>query len=576
MKTLAVTCIAAVLYTAGPLAASPAFELKPCERADLPADARCATYEVFENRAAKAGRKVALQVVVLPAREEPRLPDPIVYFAGGPGAASIPEGVGLTNEMPGLRTRRDVLLVDYRGTGESDPLNCPGMQGTGGAQGFLDSFLPVDKVRECWNELAKERDLSQYTSDTAVDDLEEVRQALGYGKLNLMGGSYGTRAVLVFLRRHPQSVRTATLLGVYPTQEKGPLKMARSAQDALDGLVAECAGDAACHGAFPKLKDEIAAILARAERDPVSVELTDPETGKPISLKLNRSGVAQTLRYMLYMPTAAAQLPLSVHLAAQGDYKPLAETAYFFAANLSSMSDGFFLSVTCAEDLPYIREAEIAPAVAGTYLDDFRIRQQQAACKAWPVPAVGESFREAVRSDVPTILFSGERDPVTPKTDGELAAGTLSRSRHFVIADGAHGLAGLSGLECLNDLVIAFVETAGPEALDASCLTKIERPQFVLAREQDVKLAAADLDRLTGTYTSREQGFQVAIERVGERLRAAVAGQPPLLLVPLSPTRFRLEGLPGGFLFEFRLADGRAESASFQQPGQPAQTLTRE
>jgi pimeloyl-ACP methyl ester carboxylesterase len=478
--------------------------------------------------------------------------------------------------MPGLRARRDVLLVDYRGTGESAPLNCPGMQGTGGAQGFLDSFLPADKVRSCWAGLAKERDLSQYTSDTAVDDIEEVRQALGYGKLNLMGGSYGTRAVLVYLRRHPESVRTATLLGVYPTQEKGPLKMARSAQEALDGLVAECATDAACHGAFPKLKEEIAAVLARTARDPVTVELTDPETGKPMSLRLNESGVAQTLRYMLYVPTAAAQLPLSVHLAAQGDYQPLAETAYFFATNLTSMSDGFYLSVTCAEDLPSIGEAEIAPAVAGTYLGDFRIRQQQAACKAWPVPASPASFREPVKSDVPTILFSGERDPVTPKRDADLAAETLSHSRHFVIPDGAHGMGGLSGLECLHDLLVSFVETAKPEALDAACLAKIGRPEFVLTRAEDVQLAEAELDRLTGTFSSRELGFAVTIERVGGRLRATVASQPPILLVPLSPTRFRLEGLPGGFLFEFQLADGRAESASFQQPGQPAQTLTRE
>lgn len=573
MKTLTATLWLASLC---PLSVSAAVELKPCERADLPADARCAKYEVFENRTTRAGRKIALQVVVLPAKEAPRLPDPVVYFAGGPGAPSIPEGVGLINEIEGLRKRRDVLLVDFRGTGESAPLNCPGMQGTTGAQGFLDQFMPADKMRACWDALAKERDLAQYRSDTAVDDVEEVRQALGYGKVNLMGGSYGTRAAMVYLRRHPESVRTATLMGVYPTQEKGPLNMAKSAQGALDGLVAECAADAACHGAFPKLTDEIAAVLARAEREPMTVELSDPETGKPIPLRLNRNGVAQTLRYMLYVPMAASQLPLNVHLAAQGDFKPLAETAFFFAANLTALSDGFYLSVTCAEELPHIREAEIAPAIAGTFLDDFRIRQQQAACKAWPVPPASEAFLDAVRSDVPTLMLSGERDPVTPKSDGDLAGRTLSKSRHFVVPDGAHSLAGLSGLECVNGMIEAFVESGSTDGLDASCLAKVSGPPFGLTREEEIKVAAADLDRLTGTYGSRELGFQVAIERAGERLRATVAGQPPLLLVPLSLTRFRLEGLPPGFVLEFQLADGRATAATFQEPGQPAQTLTRQ
>jgi len=200
--------------------------------------------------------------------------------------------------------------VDSRGTGGSAPLRCPELQGTQGVQGVLDNFLPADKVRACRERLSKVADLTQYTTDNTVDDVDEVRAALGYPQVNIMGGSYGTRPVLVYLRRHPDRVRTAILDGVVPTHDRAPLFFARSTQKALDGLVAECAGDAGCARVFPRFQEEIAAVLARAEREPARVRLTDPRTGKPYEVRLSRSGVAQTLRYMLYDPASASELPL--------------------------------------------------------------------------------------------------------------------------------------------------------------------------------------------------------------------------------------------------------------------------
>ena len=422
-------------------AAAPRLILGACKDPELPKDARCGTYQVFENRAAKAGRKISLRVVVLPALGPDRRPDAIVAFAGGPGESSVGEAGFLNQELARLRQHRDFLLVDSRGTG-SALLACPELRDV---QGFLDGFVPADKVRACGERLRKVADLSQYTTDNAVDDIDEVRAALGYPQVNVMGGSYGTRSVLVYLRRHPDRVRTAILDGVVPTHDRAPLFFARSTQKALDGLVAECAGDAGCARAFPHLREEIAAVLARAEREPVRVQLNDAKTGKPYEVRLSRAGVAQTLRYMLYSPSSAAELPLRVHLAARGDWKPLAETGSNFARGMSSLDNAFFFGVTCSEDVPFIREEEIPAAVAGTFLGDFRIRRQQEACAGWPAAKIPASFLEPVTSDVPALIIAGERDPATPPSDGKEAARTLRHSKYVLIPDAGHGTGRLQG-----------------------------------------------------------------------------------------------------------------------------------
>ncbi len=549
--------------------------------------ALCGTYEVFENRATRTGRKIPLRVVVLPATGPGRLPDPFVYFAGGPGDASIPGGVFMARQLPALRQKRDVLLVDYRGTGQSGRLFCPELGGAGGVQGVLDNYLPFDKIRACRDRLKKEVDLSWYTTDAAVDDIEEVRTALGYGPLNLLGVSYGTRAAQAYLRRHPGSVRTVTLEGVVAPDERLPLGLARASQEALDGLFAECEGDPACRGAFPQLRQEVDAVLRRATAEPVRVELT--ETGQPFEIRLGRGGVVQTLRYRLYSPAEAALLPLEVHLAAQGDWKPLSHAARIYGNRLiSSIAPGFFLSVTCAEDLAFIREEEVAAAVAGTFVGDFRVRAQKAACEGWPTRDLGADHRSLVVSNVPALLISGERDPATPAAGAARVARTLKRARHLVIADGAHGIDGMLGEDCYAGLVTAFIEAGTAEGLDTSCLARLRRPEFALTSvltagddpEAVVTVTQADLERLPGSYANQEMGFTFKVELLEGQLRVSVTQGPPFppfLLIPTSPTRFRAEGegLAPGLMVGFQVTDGKATALIVAQSGMPEVVMTR-
>jgi pimeloyl-ACP methyl ester carboxylesterase len=580
MKPIVVLSILGLSLLPLPAAAAPApasrLKLGACTDPALPKDAKCGTYEVFENRAARKGRKIPLRVVVLPALGKDRLPDPVVYFSGGPGESSVTDGIYMAQELAPLRQRRDFLLVDQRGTGSSGSLDCPELHGTQeGVQGFLDHFVPTDKVRACHERLEKVADLTQYTSDNAIDDVDEVRAALGYPKVNIMGGSYGTRAVLVYLRRHPGKVRTAILDRVVPTHDRAPLFFARSTQKALDGLVAECMDDAACAGAFPRLKEEIGAVLAQAARGPVSVQLLDPKTAKPYEVRLSRNGVAQTVRYMLYNSEQAAEIPLRVHLAAQGDWKPLAETAVSLAQGMGGLSNAFFFGVTCSEDVPFIREEEIAPAVAGTFLGDFRVRQQQEACAAWKAAKVPASFLEPVVSDVPSLVIAGSLDPATPPTDGEEAARTLRRSKYVVIPGAGHGQNGFKGQECITALQVKLVEDGSVDRLDTSCVARMQRPAFVLGMgDPEVAVSQADLQSLTGNYAGG--GLPpVTVDLVEGRLRLRI-GEELFLLAPTAATRFRPEGLPAGYVLVFeRNGGGPATAMALQKPGQPDERLVR-
>jgi pimeloyl-ACP methyl ester carboxylesterase len=570
---LALAPLASLASIAAPV---PKLELKPCATlSGLPPEARCGTYEVWENRAAKSGRKIPLRVVVLPAKEPDRLPDPFVHFTGGPGSSSVMAGVNrIARDLDALRQRRDFLLVDFRGTGGSAGLFCPELQGNEVQNRLMEDYMPPERVKACAERLAKTADLAQYTNDASVDDVDEVREALGYDKVNLMGISGGSRSVLIYLRRHPDRVRTAVLWGVWPPDERGPFGMARNTQRALDGLIAECAGDAACNAAFPKLRDDVAGVLRQTETAPVKVALTDGETGMPVEVQLTRTGLAQTLRYMLYAPSSAALLPLEVHLAAQGNWKPLVETARFYAGILNTAAMGYNLALTCAEDVPFIREEEIPAAVQGSFLGDFRIRAQQAACAQWPAPRLGREFLDPVVSDVPVLLVSGERDPATPPANAERAARTLKNHLHVVVPDGGHDFEGIEGTDCLYGLIAGFVEAGTAKGLDTSCLERMKRPEFALHRDPDVELPADQLARLVGTYKDKETGYEMRIERLGPHLRSVAEGQRPIVLVATSPTRFRIEGLPGYF-FDFQVTDDKVTACTLVEPGAPPYTLAR-
>lgn len=474
--------LALSLQTASAVRQSPpkTIALRDCEVEGVPGKAKCGTLEVFENRATKKGRMISLNIVVYPATGAKREPDPLVYFAGGPGSAATEDARGMVHEFAKIREHRDLVFVDQRGTGGSHPLNCE-FYNPADEQSYLGYFFPLEDVRKCRAELEPKADLKLYTTPIAMDDMDEVRAALGYEKINLWGGSYGTRAALTYLKRHPQRVRTAILQGVSPTNQYLPFDFPVAMERALQGVIAECAADEACNKAFPNLKEETRSVLAQLMKAPVEVELTKPNSTERVKVKLSRDLAAEAIRYMLYNPVPATRVPVTLHLAAQGNFVPLTQQALFYRKNLvGTGSNGMYLSITCAEDLPWIKPGEGERLAVNTFLGDYRLRQQREACALWPRADIEREYTEPVRADVPVLIVTGEWDPVTPPANGDNVAKTLPNSLHLVVPDGAHGLGGLEGSDCVVRLMTEFVARGTVKDLDTTCVKSVRRRGFVL------------------------------------------------------------------------------------------------
>jgi pimeloyl-ACP methyl ester carboxylesterase len=462
--------------------ATPRLVLTPCTPQGIEASvgAKCGTLTVFENRTTRRGRTIDLRVVVLPATGTNRAPDPVFFIAGGPGASIVESVANIARDAPRLRERRDLVLVDQRGTGGSHPIMCDFYGPPDSLQSYLGDFTPPADVRKCRERLARDADLTQYTTTIAVADLDDVRAALGAEQVNLSGGSYGTRAAQEYMRRYPNRVRAATLFGLVPPSEAVPQHFGLDAQRALDGVIAECRGDSACRAAFPRLADEVREVFERLSRAPAAATVDHPRGGRAVKVNVSRDMFAETLRYMLYQSGSTSLVPAAIHAAAGGDFSWLARRSLRARGGFvgEGLFEGIYIAITCAEDLPFTDPAAEAAEARGTFLGDYRMRQQRAACEIWgrsPVPA---DFRTPVRSTAAVLLVTGSFDPVTPPRYAAEVARTLPNALTVVVPFGGHGLFGLDGLSCIDRLQHDVIERASVTGLDTSCVAKIRRPGF--------------------------------------------------------------------------------------------------
>jgi pimeloyl-ACP methyl ester carboxylesterase len=446
----------------------------PCRVQRYDQEVRCATYPVWENRETRRGRKIGLNIVILPALGPDPQPDPIFELGGGPGQA-ITEGAG-GYARSDLRQKRAIVLVDQRGTGRSNPLHCSFYSDpvNGKPVDFrlaAGELFPVAAVTRCREKLEKVADLSQYTTTASADDLNEIRQWLGYGKINLHGASYGTSMAQVYWRRHPETVRSVMLTGVALLKSYIPLAHAYAGQRALDLLLADCAAQPECRAAFPDTRADLKTLKERIDKG-VTVTVTNTSTGERQEVRPVWGLVAEGIRFLMYGPSVGG-LPLQIRKAAQGDLAPLVQMSIERRLNITEgLYWGMDFSVTCAEDLPFITEEMIARRTPGTYLGDYRIRQQKAACKVWPRGRIPADAHEPVHSDVPVLLLSGERDPVTPPEFAEEASRSMTNRLHVIVPRSGHG----GGGKCTDDLIRDFTDRASVQGLDPSCAATVYGP----------------------------------------------------------------------------------------------------
>jgi pimeloyl-ACP methyl ester carboxylesterase len=423
----------AAAFVATPETIDAAIVLSSCSLPGVNRPARCGQLEVPENPNLPNGRQLAIGVALIPAEAKAR-PDPIAVLMGGPGEDAIGAAEIYARQFTSLLKDRDLLLVDQRGTGRSGALPCA-LFLPDHPEASLRDLFPVAAVEKCARTLAAQADLTQYGFDRFATDLEHVRQALGYGPLNIFAGSYGTRAAQVYVRMYPESVRTLYLGSAVPLDARSPLPFAKTEDEALDRMLDACAAESACNAAFPRLRDEFREISTRLASGPIRVTPTGFD--RPVLLYGGR--VAEWFRSKLYRPYSATALPWMIHRAFKDDWVPIADGILEDARGMASdLSFGLFFAITCSEDVAFIREQDIAPQTRGTFLGDYRVRQQQAACKYWPRAPLPLHYRERVHSSVPTVFATGDADGGTPLWYTEQVAEGFPRRIEVVLRGQGH------------------------------------------------------------------------------------------------------------------------------------------
>ncbi len=436
LGTVGVAALLATLLAAG--CQQTRAPLAPCLLARVHEVSLCGFVLVYENRSTRTGRRIPLRVVVLPARRSPATRDPVVFLTGGPGLAATADADFAARIFAPLHDRRDIVLVDQRGTGHSMPLEC-NLYDDGSLQPYLSPMFPLEQVRACRRTLETRADLTQYTTARAADDLADVLATLGYDKANVVGISYGSRAGLVFLRRHPERTRTLVVQAVLPPDKVAMLAAARGGTVALDAAIATCGSLPACHRAAPDPRRDIDTVLARLRVAPAHVTLWNWRRMRHETTMISARGFAERVFFMLYAPGAGRSVLPLVHKAAQGDWAPFAGAVIRQSrGQKEGRSVGMMLSVLCTDDAPRIANADTARLAAGNPLGIPVAAELLAACAEWPRGTPGDTT--AVVSSVPVLLLSGARDPVTPPDWADSAAVTLPNSVRFVDSSGGHGM----------------------------------------------------------------------------------------------------------------------------------------
>ena len=435
-------------------------KLTPCRVAGLEEDVLCGRREVFENRAAASGRTIGLNVVVLPATTDSVVADPLFFLAGGGVVPATRYARFLGTAMPALRRHRHIVLVDQRGTGGSNALTCDRARlDTAGA-------LPPDLrylgyIAACHASLAERADVRFYTTSLAMEDLDDVREWLGFRTINLYAASYGTSAAATYIRRHPARVRAVVMHGVVPLDMPMQVDLARSAQESLDRVFELCGADAACSARYPDLRGDLAKVLARFD----SIAATAPAG--------QRRNIGQPFRDAVNSALSALpgirMVPRLVHDAAQG--VPPSEAG--LPAGPEPAPLGVRLALLCSEGLAGVDTTTISRATARTFLGEFPVRFQLQWCNGWPALPLPSDFREPLRSSVPALFLTGEPDPITPPRYAEHVRAWFTNGTTLRLPNRSHA----DTDPCVTGMIEAFIASGG-RTPDSSCLGATPRIQF--------------------------------------------------------------------------------------------------
>lgn len=437
--------------------------------------------EVRENRKIKPGRKIPISVLVLPAKNGAAVKPPLFSFSGGPGGPGTDLLFRFLGDYKELNNERDIVLVDQRGTGKSNPLGCKFLENRLILEDYLSEMYPEEVIKKCFDSLSAIADLKQYTTPNIADDIDEVRNWLGYDKIDVIGFSYGTRLAQVYLKRFPENTNNIILFGAVSLTLKMPLHHASDAQRAIDLLFKDCADDSACAEAYPNLKEEFNSIVETLRKENIKMEYKHPQIDSAVTLTFHEYDFTESIRRTMYSQAGQRQVPYLIHEFYKKNYEVFLD--WILPEDLmreGDFADGMYLSVTCTEDVPFVDYYTAQKLNSGTYLGNYRTDQQKRACDCWVKGELPEDYFDSVVSEKPVLIISGFMDPITPPEIGKELLKHFPKGKQTIVRYLSHSSTGLKNINYLVDYMMKFLNENSTENLDDSKLKFLEPVDFKL------------------------------------------------------------------------------------------------
>lgn len=480
--TLALGALLSVSCKAKPhgIQATTTVDLKPCRLHPYPREVLCTTVETPRDPKDPKAGTLPLAVSILPAwgtrSKDPK--PPLFILAGGPGQAARDAFPNYASLLKNWSKTRDIVLVDIRGTGDSDPLDCSPPEVPDLSKGYQAQLAQSLKALKACRDSMGERHPRHYTTPQNADDLDAVRAALGYETISLFGASYGTRLAMEYARRHADHTHRLVLDGVAPVELALPWFSAQTFERAWNKISDYCLADAACKARFPKVRSSIRTLLDKLEKEPQA----------PVSIKHSSRDLRfdflpepDSIREMLfspsYVPLFWTLLPLAIDKAIQGEWEPLFALGDHGGKGMEeSVHMLLFYSIVCNEDWPQWKDKSVDPAMKQGLMSDLFLRTYNEICPLFqsgrPTP---KSYYQAIESEKPTLFLSGDADPVTPPEWAKKIQPNFPNSVEITVPYTGHNTI---ETRCIQTIVNHFLDDQDPLTVDTSCVKDTRLPYF--------------------------------------------------------------------------------------------------
>ena len=474
----------------------PTFEEAPCPF-DVPAGApvECGFVVVPEDHNDPAGPTIRLAVVVIKDQSENHQPDPVILLSGGPGEKTVNNAAAIAQLLAPVYPNRDFILFDQRGAGLSEPaLECPEfVQAAFDLLGESDPNVALqtvfDALMACRDRLVSEgHNLAAYNTVQNAADVNAIRIALGYDQINLWGGSYGSLLAQATMRDHPEGIRCAAINSVLPLEKSLFVEASTTTSNAILQLLDACAADQACSSAYPDLQEVLFEVIDQLNAEPVPITVTNPLDGQSYDEILTGDTVLSNLVTFLYFTRIIPVLPQAIQDVHDENYELMTQLSSIRLSLFEALSRGMTFSVMCTEDLIGRTPedllnimAALPRQLAGSTDPELEIEYGIfGICENWPVEEADPWVKEPLVSDIPTLVLTGEFDPVTPPDYGQLVASHLSNSTFFELPGIGHDI--LVASECAQSIIGDFI--ADPtQPPDASCIAQMPGVTFDVPHE---------------------------------------------------------------------------------------------